>query len=91
MSGPQMIAGVVEVGFNERTGEDYFILRHVPGFEFRLREEDLGRVEVGDTVCVEIVTDIYPWNGDVSQLTEADRTQYRLVRVSKGGNPAFQG
>jgi hypothetical protein len=55
-----------------------------------LREEDRHRVEVGDAVTVETVVD-FPWGGDPSGLDESDRVKTRIVRISKGGNAAFQG
>lgn len=90
MSGPQVISKVAEVGILPG-GRHWFVLQNIPGIEFQVHEEDEGRIERGDVVCIEVVTDIYPWNGDPSVFTEADRTKYKLIRVTKGGDPAFQG
>lgn len=86
-----LISAVDAVGISRTTGKLSFVLRNVPAVEFVLREEDEHRVEAGDVVHVEIPGDIYPWNGDPSRISEDDKVSYKLRRVSKGGNPAFQG
>lgn len=83
--GTQFIAAVIEAD------EVGFQLRNMEGVVWLFNEESYGRIEKGDVATIELERDLYPWLGDKSVFTEEDRTSYKLIRVSKGGNPAFQG
>lgn len=71
-----------------------FQIQNIKG-SWTIRGDDMGRVEKGDVVTVEVFRDIML----PIELTENDRVcgfigkpdGYRIVRVSKGGDPAFQG
>lgn len=84
--GTQLIAKVV--AFDEKEG---FQLQNMEGFVWPVHRKDKGRIGLGDVVCIQLQRDVYPWNGDVSVFNEHDKAQYKLIRVSKGGNAAFQG
>lgn len=83
--GTQFIAEVVVFG------DEGFQLKNMEGFTWPVHRKDQGRVALGDVVCIELQRDVFPWLGDVGVFNEHDKAHYRLIRVSKGGNPAFQG
>lgn len=84
---PQIISrvsGVTEDGAG-------FILQQLSQVVWELQEEDVGRVEAGDVVTIDVPNLGYPFVPGVTAVTDKDRTTFKLVRVSKGGDPAFQG
>lgn len=84
---PQLVGKVVEAS------EDGSCIRlqNLENVEWVLDEQDWGRVEPEDVVCIDVPALPYPFVPGLTQITDEIRSDFRLVRVSKRGNPAFQG
>lgn len=78
------------MGGKVRVVDGKFWFTSVPDMEWPVLDEYGDRIEDGDVIWVELPDVAFPLT-NLAQITEADRCTYKLVRVSKGGDPAFRG
>ena len=69
-----------------------FRFENMPDVPWQLHPRDHGRVEEGDIAWVEIQSEFFG-RPDVQpdDIPNREYVHPRLIRVSKGGDPAFQG
>lgn len=80
----------VQMGGRVRVAGNTFCFTSIPDMEWPVLDEYRDRIEDGDVIWVELPDVAFPLSR-LEQITEEARRTYKLVRVSKGGDPAFQG
>ena len=63
--------------------ETEFQLRNFADLTWKIREEDRGRIKVGDVMHLVLPNGVYPLVS-LSQITESDLQEYEIVDIIKG-------